>query len=69
MIKKMRQALEKRGYTAEETALLLKALTELLDKLRKEANAVATSTAFDNKRSASLASEARRFERPRLNAA
>jgi hypothetical protein len=52
MIKKMRQALEKQGYTAEEIELLLKSLTKLLDKLRKEANAVATSTAFDNKHAA-----------------
>jgi hypothetical protein len=44
MIKEMRQALKRKGYTAEETKLLLKSLTGLLDKLRKEAKAVATST-------------------------
>jgi peptidase E len=44
MIKKMRQALEKQGYTVDEIELLLKSLTELLDKLRREADAVATST-------------------------
>jgi hypothetical protein len=36
MIKKMRRALETKGYTADEIELLLKSLTELLDKLRKE---------------------------------
>jgi hypothetical protein len=44
MIKEMRQALKRKGYTAEATKLLLKSLTGLLDKLRKEAKAVATST-------------------------
>jgi hypothetical protein len=37
MIKKIRQALDRKGYTADETELLLKALSELLDNLRKEA--------------------------------
>jgi hypothetical protein len=37
MIKKMRQALEKQGYTPDEIELLLKSFTELFDKLRKEA--------------------------------
>jgi len=48
MIKEMRQALKRKGYTAEETELLLKSLTELLDKLRQEANSVATSTVAAN---------------------
>jgi SOS response regulatory protein OraA/RecX len=37
MIKKIRQALARKGYTADEIELLLKSFTELLDKLRKEA--------------------------------
>ena len=45
MFKKMRQALKKKGYTVDEIELLVRSLTELLDKLRKEANTVdATST-------------------------
>jgi hypothetical protein len=37
MIKKLRQALNRKGYTVDEIELLLKSFTELLDKLRKEA--------------------------------
>jgi hypothetical protein len=37
MIKKIREALDRKGYTADEIELLLKSFTELLDKLRKEA--------------------------------
>jgi hypothetical protein len=37
MIKDKRQALKKKGYTADEIELLLNSLTELLDKLRMEA--------------------------------
>jgi len=36
MAKKIRQALDRKGYTPDEIELLLKSLTELLDKLRKE---------------------------------
>ena len=38
MIKNMRQALERKGYTAHEIELLLSSFTELLDKLRNEAH-------------------------------
>ena len=37
MIKKLRQALNRKGYTADEIELLLQSFTELVDKLRKEA--------------------------------
>jgi hypothetical protein len=37
MIKEVRLALERKGYTADEINLLLKSFTELLDKLTKEA--------------------------------
>jgi len=37
MIKDVRQALERKRYTAEEIELLLNSFTELLGKLRKEA--------------------------------
>jgi SOS response regulatory protein OraA/RecX len=37
MLKKIRQALVRKGYTADEIELLLKSFTELLDKLRKKA--------------------------------
>jgi hypothetical protein len=37
MIKKMRQALDRKGYTADEVDLLLNSFTELLGKLRNEA--------------------------------
>jgi hypothetical protein len=45
MIKKIRQALDRRGYTADEIELLLKSFTELLDKLRKEARTSGARTA------------------------
>jgi hypothetical protein len=37
MIKDVRRALEKRGYTADEIEVLLKSFTELLGKLRTQA--------------------------------
>jgi hypothetical protein len=37
MIKEIRQALEKKGYTVDEIELLVKSFTELLGNLRKEA--------------------------------
>jgi hypothetical protein len=37
MIKDMRRALEKKGYTVDEIELLLNSFAELLGKLRKEA--------------------------------
>jgi hypothetical protein len=37
MITEVRQALRKKGYTADEIELLLNSLTELRDKLRNEA--------------------------------
>jgi hypothetical protein len=45
MIMKMRQALGKKGYTADEIELLLKSFTELFDRLRKEALATSTAAA------------------------
>jgi len=38
MVKEMGQALESKGYTANEIKLLLESLSELLDKLRMEAS-------------------------------
>jgi len=37
MTKKLRQALDRKGYTADEIELLLSSFTDLRDKLRKEA--------------------------------
>jgi hypothetical protein len=37
MIKEIRQALEKKGYTVDEIELLVKSFNELLGNLRKEA--------------------------------
>ena len=45
MIKKLRQALNRKGYTADEIERLLKSFTELLDKLRKEARSTGARTA------------------------
>ena len=45
MIKKIRQALDRKGYTADEIELLLESFTELLDKLRKEERTSGARTA------------------------
>ena len=37
MIKDVRRALERKGYTADEIELLLSSFTELLGKLKKDA--------------------------------
>jgi hypothetical protein len=37
MTKKLRQALDGKGYTADEIEMLLNSFTDLRDKLRKEA--------------------------------
>jgi hypothetical protein len=46
MIKKIHQALDRKGYTADEIELLLKSFTELLDELRKEARTGGARTAL-----------------------
>jgi hypothetical protein len=46
MAKKTRQALAKKGYTADEIELLLKSFTELRDKLRTEARTSGAGTAI-----------------------
>ena len=45
MIKDVRRALKRKGYTADEIELLLTSFTELLDKLRKEERTSGARTA------------------------